>query len=122
MTFLAFNIIVRFGFFSGFQKGLAGKYLLNVKGPRLFLVGPYKISGRVLVLPIQGVGKSNITLGNLPEKKMKFDVIVHSIYVIHFFFAVDPDIIMTFDGKSLKRNDKEYLNLENAKLTFKVSR
>lgn len=35
---------------------------MQVKGPALYLVGPYKISGRVLVLPIQGEGKSNITL------------------------------------------------------------
>lgn len=53
-----------FGICSGFQVNPAGKYYLNVKGPALYLVGPYKISGRVLVLPIQGEGKSNITLGN----------------------------------------------------------
>lgn len=50
--------------YSGFQANPAGKYYLNVKGPVLYLVGPYKISGRVLVLPIQGEGKSNITLRN----------------------------------------------------------
>lgn len=53
-----------FGIYSGFQANPAGKYNLNVKGPALYLVGPYKISGRVLVLPIQGEGKSNITLRN----------------------------------------------------------
>jgi len=82
---------------TGFQRDLAGKYSLTVKGPALYLVGPYKISGRVLVLPIQGVGKSNITL-------------------------VDPEITMTFDGKSIKRNNNEHLGIENAKLTFKVSK
>lgn len=50
-------------FYSGFQADPAGKYELKVKGPALYLVGPYKISGRVLVLPIQGVGISNTTLG-----------------------------------------------------------
>lgn len=29
---------------------------------------------------------------------------------------------MTFDGKSVKRNNNEYLGIENAKLTFKVKR
>lgn len=53
----------RFSSFSGFTKEPAGKYVLKVSGPVLYLVGPYKISGRVLVLPIQGVGQSNITLG-----------------------------------------------------------
>lgn len=53
--------------FRGFQANPAGKYVLVVKGtgnPNLYLVGPYKISGRVLILPIQGEGISNITLGN----------------------------------------------------------
>lgn len=38
------------------------------------------------------------------------------------FFTVDPEITMTFDGKSIKRNNKEHLGMENAKLTFKVSK
>lgn len=58
--------------FRGFQKNPVGKYLLSVKGPALYLVGPYKISGRVLVLPIQGVGQSNITLGNFPSSITKY--------------------------------------------------
>lgn len=83
--------------FSGFQRDPNGKYSLACKGPALYLTGPYKISGRVLVLPIQGVGKSNITL-------------------------VDPEISMTFDGKAIKRGNNEHLGIENAKLTFKVNR
>lgn len=47
----------------GFGANPEGKYLLSLKGPPLNLVGPYKINGRVLILPIQGVGRSNITLG-----------------------------------------------------------
>lgn len=35
---------------------------------------------------------------------------------------VEPEIIMTFDGKAVKRNNNEYLGIENAKLTFKVNR
>lgn len=47
---------------SGFKKDLRGKYQLKGKGPALYLAGPYEISGRVLILPIQGVGDQNITL------------------------------------------------------------
>jgi len=82
---------------SGFQSNPNGKYSLTVKGPALYLVGPYKISGRVLVLPVQGAGKSNITL-------------------------VEPEITMTFDGKGVKRNNNEHVAMENAKLTFKIDR
>lgn len=85
------------GFFSGFQRDPNGKYSLACKGPALYLVGPYKISGRVLVLPIQGAGKSNITL-------------------------VEPEITMVFDGKAIKRGNNEHVAIENAKLTFKVNR
>lgn len=35
---------------------------------------------------------------------------------------VEPEITMTFDGKAVKRNNNEYLGIENAKLTFKVKR
>lgn len=47
------------------------------------------------------------------------------IYNDDFYLArnpVDPEITMTFDGKSIKRNNKEYVAIENAKLTFTVSR
>lgn len=63
----------------------------------LHLVGPYTISGRVLILPIQGTGMSNLTLAN-------------------------PDLLVTFKGKSEIRNGKEYLTTENLKLTFEISR
>lgn len=105
--------------FSGFQADPAGKYLLNVKGPALYLIGPYKISGRVLVLPIQGVGQSNITLG---MSKSTFASATPISFRFFTLFKVEPDMTMTFDGKSVKRNSHEYLGIENAKLTFKVNR
>lgn len=84
-------------FCSGFQKNPVGEYELRLKGPVLYLVGPYTISGRVLILPIQGTGLSNMTLSN-------------------------PDILMRFTGKSETRNGKEYLTTDNLKLTFDISR
>lgn len=47
---------------SGFQEKPEGKYEFRFKGPSLQLVGPYSINGRILILPIQGVGDSNITM------------------------------------------------------------
>lgn len=38
------------------------------------------------------------------------------------FNAVDPEITLIFDGKSVKRNNNEHLAIENAKLTFKISK
>lgn len=48
--------------FSGFGKDPTGKYEFRMTGPVLHLVGPYTISGQVLILPIQGKGHSNMTL------------------------------------------------------------
>lgn len=48
----------------GFQEKPEGKYEFRFKGPSLELVGPYSINGRILILPIQGVGDSNITMSN----------------------------------------------------------
>lgn len=81
---------------SGFQKDPNGKYHLKAKGPHIYLVGPYQISGRVLILPIQGEGDNNITLTN-------------------------PELEIVFDGRSYKRNGKEYLKMENTSLTFTVT-
>lgn len=50
-------------FHRGFQKQNEGKYEIKLKGPVLYLIGPYKVTGRVLILPIQGEGQSNMTLG-----------------------------------------------------------
>lgn len=48
--------------FRGFGPNPEGNYLIELKGPVLTLVGPYEISGRILILPIQGSGRSNITI------------------------------------------------------------
>lgn len=59
------NFINKIELHRGFQKENQGAYEIKLKGPVIYLIGPYKISGRVLILPIQGEGKSNITLGNV---------------------------------------------------------
>lgn len=46
----------------GFQVDPLGEYEMRFRGPRLVLSGPYTISGRILLLPIQGNGYSNFTL------------------------------------------------------------
>ena len=49
---------------TGFSKNVAGdKVVLRMKAPSLSVHGPYKINGKVLILPIQGDGKSNLTIG-----------------------------------------------------------
>lgn len=82
---------------TGFEKDPNGEYEIKLKGPVLNLIGPYKISGRVLILPIQGEGTSNITL-------------------------VSPDLSVKFTGKTTTRNGKEYLYTDDLKLSFTIQR
>lgn len=50
----------------GFEKDPSrSKYEVHIKIPRIEMLSNYNISGRVLILPIQGQGRSNLTFGNL---------------------------------------------------------
>lgn len=47
------------------------KMKLHIEG-NVFLQGDYKVDGKVLVLPIQGSGRCNITLGKLYDALILF--------------------------------------------------
>lgn len=50
--------------FRGFNKNAENdKIDFKLKVPRISMISKYKISGRVLILPIQGEGRSNMTMG-----------------------------------------------------------
>ncbi|XP_054276420.1 protein takeout-like [Macrosteles quadrilineatus] len=57
------------------------------------LMGNYKINGKVLILPIQGNGLSNLTLESVKAK-------------------------LTLKGKGLKKNGQEHMDVEKMKLEF----
>lgn len=61
--------------------------------PRLELVGPYIMDGRVLILPVQGKGESNLTL-------------------------LDSDTIISFTGKPVTKNGKVYMQTDNLKFSL----
>lgn len=53
---------------SGFNENPQGDKLdIRFKTPKITIAGPYKINGKVLILPIQGDGLCNLTLGNLGQ-------------------------------------------------------
>ncbi|EDW83868.2 uncharacterized protein Dwil_GK13451 [Drosophila willistoni] len=81
----------------GFGKDLAKKHELLFHAPSLRLEGPYDIKGQVLVLPISGSGKSNITL-------------------------VKPDFIASFVGKPVVKDGQTYMEATNFKLNTKAER
>lgn len=78
----------------GFEEDvLNSKFEIYAKLPLLTLEGDYKINGRVLVLPIQGVGKSALNFENF-------------------------DIGIKYKPKIIVKNGKEYIQTEKFKLEF----
>uniref|UniRef100_A0A336LPE9 CSON015406 protein n=1 Tax=Culicoides sonorensis TaxID=179676 RepID=A0A336LPE9_CULSO len=76
----------------GFEPDFKNKKVeIRVTIPIASLLGNYKINGRVLVLPIQGEGRSNLTLTN-------------------------ADIGLKFLPKSVMKGDKEYMQVDKIKL------
>ncbi|XP_061506727.1 circadian clock-controlled protein daywake [Anopheles gambiae] len=71
---------------------------MNLRLPVASLVGSYKIKGKVLILPIQGEGISNMTM-------------------------VNCDFLMKWNGALEKRaNGKEYYQMNKIKATFDTTR
>ncbi|XP_040175187.1 uncharacterized protein LOC120908341 [Anopheles arabiensis] len=71
---------------------------MNLRLPVASLVGSYKIKGKVLILPIQGEGTSNMTM-------------------------VNCDFLMKWNGALEKRaNGKEYYQMNKIKATFDTTR
>lgn len=111
-----------FCFFSGFQQNPNGKYSLTIKGPLIEFVGNYQGSGRVLLLPLTGSGQAKISFGKFSCTKC---LSIRKPLGLSFVFLpipVDPTIILKFDGKSVDRNGNEHLSIDNAKISFTVSR
>lgn len=83
---------------TGFPRDFNRKRI-EIRGfiPTINFIGNYKISGRVLVLPIQGDGRSNITLSR-------------------------TDVVVRLLPKSLVKGGKEYFHVEKLKLKLATSR
>ncbi|XP_065371554.1 protein takeout-like [Calliphora vicina] len=71
----------------GFGKDLTKKHSLIIHADYLSVIGDYDINGKILILPIKGSGKSNITM-------------------------VDVDLIMNFLGTPLEKDGATYMNIE----------
>lgn len=104
----------------GFSRQPAGEYEFRLKGPVLHLVGPYTISGQVLVLPIQGKGHSNMTLCELGAHSIGSRGPNNGSECLNR--TVNPELLVRFTGRSEMRNGKEYLVPTNLNLTFDITR
>uniref|UniRef100_A0A1A9UNH9 Uncharacterized protein n=1 Tax=Glossina austeni TaxID=7395 RepID=A0A1A9UNH9_GLOAU len=114
---------------TGFGKDLAKKHSITIRVPGgVSLLGDYVLSGKVLILPIQGEGKSNLTLVNTVFS-IDFAGVADEkdgeVYMKlkNFRFHVDPQsFIFQFDNlfngdKALGDNMNKFLN-ENWKEIF----
>lgn len=105
---------------SGFRKQDNGNDVLKIdirfKSPVLTLSGPYKINGRVLVLPIQGNGLSNITLGK--------NNIFKKVFKVNIFICIleNIDITMKYITKKVEINGKTHNVIDRKKFYFESTR
>lgn len=90
--------IIIWKFFRGFEADpRTSKFELEAIVPQVTLRGKYKINGKVLILPITGKGRSDLTLDN-----MSFRV--------------------KFTPKVTTKNGKNYIQLDKFKLTFDTTK
>lgn len=106
----------------GFEKIPDGQvFSVNATLKQIKLIGDYKINGRVLVLPITGTGKSNLTLDNLKiniKYTLRSTVKNNKVYVqtTKFRFTFDTERLHMylenlFNGdKALSDNMNLFLN------------
>ncbi|XP_055904273.1 protein takeout-like [Eupeodes corollae] len=81
----------------GFGKNIDQVHEMTLESNSVSLNGDYTIKGRVLILPINGNGKSNITMENVRLK-------------------------MSLLGESVVRDGETYMNVKNVKLNIDTSR
>ncbi|XP_059610155.1 protein takeout-like [Phlebotomus argentipes] len=83
---------------TGFSKQYEGsKNEIEFVAPIIQLVGQYQISGKVLILPIQGNGQSNFTLENVK-------------------------IRVKFTGKKVTKNQNDYFQTNDIKISMTTSK
>lgn len=96
-----------FLFNSGFQKDPNGKYEIRMKGTAIQLVGEYNIKGKILILPIQGVGNSNITMG---KHKHFPSFLCHESLLMILFSLLQLQLIQIFWSNLLENQLQEMTN------------
>lgn len=83
---------------SGFTSNPQGNKLdIRVKSPFFMLTGPYQANGNMLVIPLRGNGRSNVTLENV-------------------------DFTMKCLTKKTEENGKTYMKIDQWKANFQVSK
>lgn len=110
----------------GFGKDLTKNHSLNLHVDYLNIVGDYEVNGKILILPVVGSGKSNITTG-----------IIVGFFVYHshekislfyyIFISVDVNMFLNFVGVPLEKDGATFMHIEKLnvaaqpkKMIFKV--
>lgn len=102
----------------GFRKEIdKAKIEMRFKCPALNIQGPYKLDGRVLVLPVQGDGIINLTLGKISRSSIKHSTVLN---VVYSFRLADVDVTMKLLGKKSIKQGKEHFEIDKSKLSFET--
>ncbi|CRK98039.1 CLUMA_CG011408, isoform A [Clunio marinus] len=91
----------------GFERDpKTSKFEIHASIPKLMMISKYKVEGRVLILPISGSGKANLTLDNV-DVKFKFAPTVTEKNGKHFLQIPPNKVKLIFDISRL------HLKLDN---------
>ncbi|XP_046805082.1 protein takeout-like [Lucilia cuprina] len=74
--------------YSGFERDLSNKHEIKLQIPVIHMTGDYNVKGQVIVLPVQGIGKHDITLN-------------------------DVTLAIQFTGSRYVKNGRTYMKIEN---------
>lgn len=80
----------------------------------LSTVGDYSVDGQILILPIKGNGKSNITMSRFFLSIILLNKRINLI----FFFAVDSTLNIEFAGVPYEKEGATYMKIEKLNLTI----
>lgn len=89
------------------------KNRIVLQADSLSTVGDYIVDGQILILPIKGNGKSNITMGKL----MLLPIFI-IVKLISFTFAVDVDLSIDFVGVPYEKDGASYMKADQIKMTI----
>lgn len=97
----------------------------DFKLDRMMFLGKYKVTGKVLILPITGEGDANITLSKSLKRlsghcRNVWDLILNTILKM-FYFLAGLEFSFIYDWDLVRRNGFDYVKITNTTLPYHIS-
>lgn len=107
----SYNKVSSYKLYSGFEKDpRTSKFGMHVKVPFDVISGLYSMSGRILLIPIQGTGKANMSFSKTTKHK------VLRIHTNDSIIPADLDMEVKFKTSVDTRDNEDYLKINKVQL------